>query len=264
VKKTDILIGTLAGLLLSTDGFAQIPTADDVIARHIQALGGRGNIAALKTLTKKGTYVYNGLESAMVSYHARDAKSREEIVGLSQWATKPRSGVTVVRAVDGRRAWMAGHEDGIEPILLSEEETSDAVLIADFDGPLLDSAGGGDRIEVLAAVTDEGEDLLQLRVTRTSGAVEDVYVGSEDFLIRRRDLTAKRAAAGRGDVQRPQIVHYDDYRVVGGVRLPFSIQIDEALFSRQYHFDSMDANAALADALFSPPADVKPPPSPRR
>ncbi len=263
MKKTGILTSALGAILLAQGVFAQTPTVADLIARHVQAIGGREKIASLKTLTKKGTYVYNGLEFAMVAYHARDAKSREEIAGLSHWATKPRPGVTVVRAVDGQKAWMSGHERAMEPTLLNHEETSDAVLVADFDGPLLDSAGGGDRIELVGRVTDEGEDLFQVRVTRASGAVEDVYVSSADYLIKRRDLTAKKAEGGRGGFQKPLVIHYDDYRVVGGVRIPFRVQIDELLFSREYRFDSMEANPPLADTLFSPPADVKPPAPPQ-
>lgn len=262
MKRNRILASAFGALLLTSGASAQTPSLDDVIARHVQAIGGRDKLASLKTLTKKGTYVYNGLEFPMVAHHARDAKSREEIAGLSHWATKPRPGVTVVRAVDGQRAWMSGHERAMEPTLLNEEETSDAVLIADFDGPLLGSPGDGVVMELLGRVTDEGQDLFQIRVTRASGAAEDVYVGSADYLIKRRDLTAKKAAGGRGGFQKPQVIHYDDYRLVGGVRLPFSIQIDELLFSREYRFDSMEANPVLADTLFSPPADVKPVPSP--
>ncbi len=263
MKKTSIPVSALSALLLAHGASAQTPTVNDVIARHVQAIGGREKVASLKTLTKKGTYVYNGLEFAMVAHHARDAKSREEIAGLSHWATKPRPGITVVRAVDGQKAWMSGHERAMEPTLLNDEETSDAVLVADFDGPLLDAAGAGDKFELVGRVTDEGQDLFQIRVTRPSGAIEDVYVSSADYLIRRRDLTAKKAEGTRGGFQKPQVIHYDDYRVVGGVRIPFSIQIDELLFSREYRFDSMEANPPLADTLFSPPADVKPPAPPR-
>jgi len=263
MKKTSILVSALGALVLAHDAFAQTPTVDDVIARHVQAIGGREKVASLRTLTKKGTYVYNGLEFAMVAHHARDAKSREEIAGLSHWATKPRPGITVVRAVDGQKAWISGHERAMEPTLLNDEETSDAVLVADFDGPLLDAAGAGDKFELVGRVTDEGQDLFQIRVTRASGAIEDVYISSADYLTKRRDLTPKKAEGRRGGFQKPLVIHYDDYRVVGGVRLPFSIQIDELLFSREYRFDSMEANPPLADTLFSPPADVKPPAPPR-
>ncbi len=258
MKTTRALLLALGSFIIASGASAQTTTLDDVVARHLQALGGRDKIAALKTLTKKGIYVYNGLEFPIVAYHARDAKSREEIVGLSHWATKPRPGVTVVRAVDGEKAWISGHERAMEPTLLVAEEIADAVLIADFDGPLLDSAAGGSKLELIGRVTDEGEDLYQIRVVRASGATEDVYIGASNHLIRRRSLVAKQGAA-RGGFQKPQVIHYDDYRLVGGVRLPFSIQVDEALFSREYRFESMEANPPLADTLFSPPANVKPP-----
>jgi hypothetical protein len=257
---TRALMLMLGGLAVAPGVSAQTPTLDDVVARHLQALGGRDRIEALKTVTKKGIYVYNGLEFPLVAYHARVAKSREEIMGLSHWATKPRPGITVVRAVDGEKAWMSGHERAMEPTLLAAEETADAVLLADFDGPLLDSAGP--KLELIGRVTDEGEDLFQIRVVRTSGATEDVYLAASNHLIRRRHLVGKEGAA-RAGFQKPQVIHYDDYRVVGGVRLPFSIQIDEALFSREYRFESMEANSPLAETLFAPPKDVKPPAPPQ-
>jgi hypothetical protein len=258
IRTTRALLLVLGGLAIAPGVSAQTPTLDDVMARHLQALGGRDKIEALKTVTKKGIYVYNGLEFPLVAYHARVAKSREEIVGLSHWATKPRPGITVVRAVDGEKAWMSGHERAMEPTLLATEETADAILIADFDGPLLDSGAASARLELIGRVTDEGEDLFQIRVVRASGTTEDVYVSAVNHLIRRRNLIAKEGAA-RGGFQKPQVIHYDDYRVVAGVRLPFSIQVDEALFSREYRFETMEANSSLADTLFVPPADVKPP-----
>lgn len=258
MNATRALLLMLGSLALSSGASAQTATLDEVVGRHLQALGGRDRVEALKTLTKKGIYVYNGLEFPLVSFHARDAKSREEIVGLSHWATRPRPGVTVVRAVDGEKAWMSGHERAMEPTLLPAEETADAVLIADFDGPLLHSSAEGSNLELIGRVTDEGEDLFQIRVVRASGTTEDVYLSASNHLIRRRHLIAKQGAA-RGGFQKPQVIHYDDYRPVGGVSLPFSIQVDEALFSREYRFESMEANAPLADALFAPPKDVKPP-----
>ncbi len=253
-----IALAALGAILLSSGVSAQNPTVDDVVTRHLQALGGREKVAGLKTLKKTGIYVYNGLEFPLVAYHARDARTREEIQGLSHWATKPRPGVTVMRSTDGQKAWMSGHERAMEPTLLADEETADAVLVADFDGPLIDSAVGH-KVELVSRLTDEGQDLFLLRVTHASGAGEDVYVSSSDYLIKRRDLTPKAAGARRGGFQKPQIIHYDDYRAVGGVQVPFSVQIDEALFSREYRFEAMEANPPLADNLFTPPANVKPP-----
>jgi hypothetical protein len=261
MKTTRAFVLTLSGLLLGSSASAQTAKLEDVLAGHLQALGGRDKIEGLKTLTKKGIYVYNGLEFPLVAYHARDAKSREEIDGLSNWATKPRPGVTVIRAVDGEKAWMSGHESAMDPTLLSAEDTADAVLIADFDGPLLDSAAGS-KLELIGRVTVEGQDLHQVRVVRASGATEDVYLGASDHLIRRRNLIAKQGAA-RDAFQKPQVIHYDDYRVISGVRLPFSIQIDELLFSREYRFESMEANPPHEGSLFAPPKDVKPAPTPR-
>jgi hypothetical protein len=258
ILKLTSVSAVLCGVVLSGSAFPQAPTAESIVNRHVQAIGGREAVAAIHTLVKKGTYVYNGLEFPVLVYQAREARSREEIVGLSRWGDKVREGATVVRAVDGHRAWTAGYEDAAEATLLSPEETAEAVAAADFDSPLLDAAAKGHGVTLVGREDIDGQALWHLRVTLRSGAIEDYYLGVDDLLVKRRDVAPPRPANLLAELQKPRVLYFDDYRVVAGVRLPFHVLIDEALFSREYDFESIEPNRSLADSLFVPPPDARP------
>ena len=44
--------------------------------------------------------------------------------------------------------------------------------------------------------------------------------------------------------ERPRSWHYDDYRPVAGVMVPFWVYAEEPIFNREYIFETIDANPA--------------------
>lgn len=245
-------------LLVAAPSFAQeAPSAAELLRRYEAALGGREAVARIATLKKTGTYVYNGLEFPLVSYRAREVKRRDEITGLSQWATEVREGVTVVRATDGQRAWTSGLEAHPGPRLLTPNQTAAALDEARFDAPLLHLDAGTD-LDVVGQETVEGEPVWRLRVAWTDGRVEHWSLGAEDGLPRRREV---EAVEGRDAYQLGRVWHFDDYRDVAGVPMPHWVHVEESLFAREYVYDRIEADVALEGIAFSPPDDVAPPPS---
>ena len=64
-------------LLVAASQPSREMSAEDVVRRHLEALGGEANIRALRTLKKTGSYVYNGHEHRFTSYHASGRRNRE-------------------------------------------------------------------------------------------------------------------------------------------------------------------------------------------
>jgi hypothetical protein len=58
----------------------------------------------------------------------------------------------------------------------------------------------------------------------------------------------------------PEETFYEDYRDVGGVKIPFTMRVVSAEGNRTYKWSQIDANAPVEDAKFAKPA---PPPPPR-
>ncbi len=83
-----------------------------------------------------------------------------------------------------------------------------------------------------------------------SGHAQIWFLDLETFLLVRKEMSGEETER---DLERPRAWYYDDYRPVNGVLMPFWVYVEEPLFSREYAFESIEANVPLDDSLFEPP-----------
>src|SRR5689334_18010270 len=111
MRRSALLIA-LATVLLPTLTWAQgTPTADEIIARYIQRLGGADRVRAVQSVRKHGKYYGGGgFEAVVTNENRRPNKVREEFTF---------GGLTGVTAFDGTSGWKiepwAGKKDA-EPL----------------------------------------------------------------------------------------------------------------------------------------------------
>jgi hypothetical protein len=225
-------------------------TVDEIVDRHLEALGGSEKIGAIKSLEKVGTYVYNGMEHPIVSYHKVGRKCREEIEGLKLWGTAVWKGHTVVRGTNGAVAWV---KDESRPPEYQTIPAARALLIleeADLHGAFYDYLGKGNRVELIGRGEVDGTPAYLLKLTLASGVVQTWYLDRESFLVIRKEVAGEEEER---DLERPRAWHYDDYRLVDDVLMPFWVYVEEPLFAREYIYDTIEANVTLDDAIFEPP-----------
>jgi|SRR5208282_578220 len=117
-------------------------TADEIIAKNIQARGGADKLASVQTIKATATMAMGpGMEAPGVSIQKRGNMARLEFTI---------QGLTAVQAYDGSNAWeimpFMGKKD---PELMSGDEAKDIQEMADIDGPLVDYKNKGNQIEFL-------------------------------------------------------------------------------------------------------------------
>ena len=147
-------------------------TADEIVARYVQAVGGMERIQAVKTLRRSGTfYGGGGFEAQMVEENKRPNMVRQEFTF---------GGMTGATAYDGKSGWKTepwgGKKDAES---LGEEELKSIVEDADIDGPLVNYQQKGNKVEYLGTEPVEGDDAYKLKVTRASGDVVVYYIDTE-------------------------------------------------------------------------------------
>ncbi len=214
-------------------------------------MGGIERIRAIQSLRKSGTYVYNGLEHPIEVVQERGQGYREEIVGLSQWGTRNDTGETVIRAWDGRTAWVATSAEEAEATPMPEGEAAGFVLDAEVDGSLVDWSQKGHRVTLVGLGEVEGVAAVELAVARRDGAVEHWHLDRATFLP-----IKKTTEVAEGEFKAAMTWYFDDYREVAGVRMPFYVLIEEKIFAREYLFDEMETNATVVEGFFSPPGQM--------
>jgi hypothetical protein len=224
-------------------------TTEELIRRHIEAIGGEERLRALRTLKKTGAYVYNGHEHGLVSFHAEGRRSREEIDGLRIWGTGVWEGHTVVRGTNGSVAWNEDASRSSEWREIPKVRAQLALDDADIHGSLLDYTEKGYSVAYDGLGELDGAPVHRLKLTVAPGLTQVLFIDVETFLLRGKELVDDGLAR---DLERPRAWFFDDYREVNGVLLPFWVYIEETLFSREYVFDSIEGNVAVDDAVFEP------------
>lgn len=227
------------------------PTLQEIVSRHLEALGGEAALRTIESLRKTGTYIYNGIEHPLVSYHEAGRRSREEIDGLQLWGTGRREGQVVVRGTNGAIAWNLDGSRGPEWSAIPAARAAIALEDADLAGALLDAEKKGHHLELLPRGDVEGKPAHRIKVTFASGFAQIWFLDVETYLLLRKEMTDEEADR---DLERPRAWYFDDYRPVNGVMMPYWVYVEEPLFSREYHFETIEANVPIANDLFEPPA----------
>lgn len=203
----DLLI-TLA--LLCCTGAASAQTAEELVAKNIEAKGGMAKIKAIKTMRLTGR-LQQGDFAAVVG---REAKA-PDLLRL----TFTLQNMTQVQAYDGKVGWQispfAGRKD---PELLGEDDIRDLVEQADFYGPLIDYQEKGHTIEYLGHETVDGDDAYRLKVTLKNGDVVYYDLDPDTYL----EIRTETQQFIRGSV-RERVTDLGSYKLVNGVYFPFSI-----------------------------------------
>ena len=101
----------------------------------------------------------------------------------------------------------------------------------------------------------DGAPAWVLEVTLASGTVQKWFLDEESFLVLRKEVVSESTEGDSrfSSYERPRSWHFDDYRPVGGVMVPFWVYVEEPIFAREYIFETIEANVSLDDGLFDPP-----------
>jgi hypothetical protein len=220
-----------------------MPTADNILNKYTEALGGQGAIDKVKTRVMKGTYTSaNGMTATYEIDQAAPDKFHV-IFTTSQG--------TMERGFNGSAGWEKNPSGVMD--LPSDQLAQMKAAVGMFSDIKLKEQFT--RMNVRKDKLD-GKDVYVILGTTTAGRRERLYFDAETGLLLRRN-TAMQTPIGII----PQETDFEDYRDIDGVKVPFTIRtltLDTgSTATRKY--TEVKANAPVDDSTFNkPPA---PPPS---
>lgn len=231
-------------LLLTAPALGQAATpltVEEVLSRHVEARGGRETLAQTESLRLRGTLDIGGLAATMTLQARRPNQLHIEVQA---------DGRKEVRAWDGTAGWAAlEQQNRSTPQVLEGKDLELLRRQADFDGPLVDPAAKGHRVELVPG--DGREDsLVRLRILRADGSVLISLLDPGTWLEVRQEFSTQ---LGGQPVE--VIVTLDDYREVQGLLLPHSIT--QAFVGHtvgtKFTVTSVEVDVDLDDHLFLKP-----------
>lgn len=220
-------------------------STETLISKHIAARGGLAAIKAIRTLKMTGTMRPVGFDVRLTYDETIARPNKVRIDATIQ-------GLTIVQSWDGSSGWQIQPFQGRkDPESLSEDDTKSLVEEADFEGPLIDAAAKGARIENLGVMDVEGAPAYALRATLKNGDQQTFYIDPDQFLTVR--ITTRQMLRGSESFTRND---FGDYEKVNGVYFPFEISQANGAGEVQQRvtYDKVVANAPVADSTFARPA----------
>ena len=237
-----ILVTSLA--LAGPLAHAQDPqpmSAEELIAKNVEAKGGQEAVRALQSLKLTGKLVVNHGQLTL-GYTETQKRPNDVRVEVSL------QGMTAVRAFDGKEGWRISPFQGRkDPEKVSDDDVKALVEDSEIGGPLVDWKEKGSKVEYLGTEDVDGTEAHKLKVTRSNGDVTFVYLDPEHFL-EIRTLTQRMEHGARVEVE----TDLSDYEKVNGVFVPFSVESGHKgdPDKQKLILDKVDGNVPVDDTIF--------------
>jgi hypothetical protein len=253
-------------------------SAAEILKRHVAARGGAQAWKSVQTLQLKGKLeagrgdnIARALKlgkkggrkgtNAEVAAAAVDPKADKQILlPFTLDLKRPNrmrleiefDGKTAVQVFDGKQGWkyrpFLNRKDA-EPFTAEEAQTE--ASRGDLDGPLVDSAAKGTKVEVEGTDLVDAKPAYRLKVTPKSGPAKHVWIDAKSFL----DVKVEGAPRRVDGKVHPVYVYQRDFRSVQGVLIPFvqETAVDGSPDTHKLLVEKASINPTFADAVFSKP-----------
>jgi hypothetical protein len=213
-------------------------TADEIVSKHLAAIGGKEAISQVKSISMETT----------VQVMGNDAPSTTQILdGVGYKTETDFNGTKIVSCLNDKGGWrvnpMAGTSD---PAAMPDDEYNAGKSQIYIGGALYDYAAKGNKIELF------GKDATTytIKVTTKENAQSTYVIDSTTYLI--KTLTSTGKMQGQ-DVQ--VTTSFSDYRKTdAGYVMPYGMSVDiGGQFSLNITVKKVEVNKTIDPAIFAMP-----------
>lgn len=219
---------------------ADLPTVDELIAKVIEAEGGREAMAKITNRITRANVEMSmqGMRGSMETWQFGDEKFRVKTTfeGLGSYEQGMLDGVfwnmdTISggRILEGAERELAMRQLHLHPVLHMKE---------DFP-----------KIEIQGIETVRGIDCYEIEAVPTTGAPETWYFGVEDHLTHRRSTIVENPQLGKVKV----VTDNHDYKVIDGLTLPHRLEVDQGMMKITLVISEYVHNTDMPDEIFALP-----------
>jgi photosynthetic reaction center cytochrome c subunit len=230
--------------VIPAGGTPGAPTADQVFAKYIQALGGAQRVAALTSWVAKGTWAGYDTDQAKapIEIYAKAPNQRAMTIHANFGDS--------VRVFDGRMAWIASADRPV-PLMPLTGGNLDG---AKFDAMMLFPS----QLKAAAATwkvgitTIDDKEVTVLQGSSPGKTTVGLYFDASGMLVR----ALRHSVTPIGTV--PTQFDFSDYRAVGGVKFPYKWLITWTDGQSNVVLSDVQANVPIDAGKFAKPAPAPP------
>jgi len=271
------------GLVAAADTKVTAPTlsAAQIVEKHVVARGGLQTWRAVQTLSVTGKmdagYGDSAARSRRLAEGGLGASAKRAhantVVGATQDKVDQQvqlpfrlemkrphksrleidfAGKTAVQVYDGKNGWKLRpylNRSDADPFTAEEAKTESEKT--ELEGPLVDYAAKGTKVELAGVEAVAGHSAYKLKLTAKSGDVQHIWIDAQSFLDVKVEGSPRRMDGRMHSVW----VYQRDFRSVQGLMIPFVLEtaVDGYHGTHKVLIEKVTVNAKLDDASFSKP-----------
>jgi hypothetical protein len=227
----------MTGLVAGVMGVSA-QSAQQIVAKHLEALGGKEKLQSINSLYIEGIAVLeNGTKASMKTWRVYDRLYRQEI-GLS--------GGNMVVIVTPRQGWSYSPQSTGVFRPLTDDQFRALKPEIDPAGPLVDYNAKGNKIELAGKDSVEGQECYKIRVYYPSGLSAMYFIDAKTWYILRETHKSPDEAGGNTTID------YKDYKIIpGGYIFPYTIIISR--YGARISVEKVKINSTINTDLLSKP-----------
>ena len=237
----NLLIFGLFVIALIMVQFAQAQTADEVINKLTDALGGKEKITAIHSVLMEGVMVRNGNEITSKTTKVQGKLYRNETnFGMGS--------MTIL--VTPEKGWQTNFRNGgaIEPMI--EDGVKGWQSQLDCVNPLVDYIAKGHKAELVGKDTLDNVECYKIKLTTKTGKDIFYWIDSKTYLLNQSSQKGGGFGGRGGDAE--FTVMYKDYKAVEGVMFPFTTEAKGPMGGSPMIYEKIEVNKPVDEKMYKP------------
>lgn len=225
-----MLSSVFAGMLLLSSAFVQAQTADEVVNKHIDAIGGKDVINKITSQV---------VESDLSVMGSTLTSKTTILVGKGFKSEANFNGQDIIQCVTPTGGWMinplAGQTDAVA---LPEDQVKAAQSAFDLGGELFNYQQKGSKVELAGKEKVEGVEAIKLKLTNKEGKETMFFVDPTTYYVIKRESTTSMngqdmtATAVFSNFKKTDIGYVMPYTTVSNQGFEITINVSKVEFNK--------------------------------
>ena len=245
MRKITVALLLPLGLFVASAGVARAQTADEVIEKHITALGGREALSKLTSRKSTGTVTLGTAAGDLTGPYEGYAKAPNKSRAAMKFDTTAIGGpgeMIIEQRFDGKAGYLLNSLQGDADITGNQ---LDNMRNGGFPSSILMYKQNGVKAELLPKENVGGKDAVVVLFTPKAGSPTRIYFDATTYLVIK---TVTKVTTAAGELEQTSAL--SDYRVVDGVKVPFQVVNSNPQQSITIKLTTVEHNVPLDEAMF--------------
>ncbi|MVM35194.1 DUF4292 domain-containing protein [Spirosoma sp. HMF4905] len=238
--KTNKFLAAAVAALVSVSAYAQ--TVDEIVDKHVAALGGLDKLKGINTLIVERSLSVQGMEipSKTTMVVNKALRTESSVMGNS-----------MIQVVDngGETGWMLRPtmmQGTGEPEDMPADQIKQQKGQLDPFGPLVNYKEKGNKVELVGKEKVDKKDAYHLKVTTKDGQTVDEYIDATTYM-----MTKVKSTMNGQDAE----ISFSDYKAIDGVQFPNTMEIANAQMGAiTMSTTKITVNPKVDESVFKKPA----------